>query len=109
MMKEENIITLDNGARYLLLHDLDEIDGKRFFYAVGITPDDDIDSEDSLFFEVFEEDGETSVEKVDPESEVYKTLLTIELVDASLEADVPGVKEQVEQFVEDMEARESGN
>ena len=28
MMQENNAITLDNGKKYLLLHDLEEINGK---------------------------------------------------------------------------------
>lgn len=108
MMKEENVITLEDDSRYLLLHDLEEIDGKRYFYAVGVTPDDELNMKDNLFFEVIEENGQTLVDKVDPNSDVYKKLITIELVDASVDL-IPGAREQVEQFIDDMDARESGN
>ncbi len=105
-MQENNIITLANGGRYLLLHDLEDVEGQRYFYAVGVTPNYEIDAEDNLFFLVTEENGKTLIEKVDPQSELYQKLLTIELVDSSVE-NVPGFKERFDEFMQVMEARES--
>ncbi len=106
MMKEDNVITLANGGRYLLLHNLGDVDGKNYFYAVGMSPDNEIEADDNLFFEVTENDGNTIVVKVDESSDTYKKLLTIELVDSTLE-NFPNFADKVEEFIKTMDAKES--
>ena len=61
MIEEGKLITIDTGGRYVLLHDLEMIEGKRYFYAVGVNDDDTINENDALFFEVKNADTEKPV------------------------------------------------
>ncbi len=87
MLKENNVITLDSGERYLLLHELENVEGKNYFYAIGVQDDDNLDKDDLQFFEVSIEDGEELVEVVDPETELFKTLTAIEFIDSKIDED----------------------
>lgn len=102
MLKENNVITLDNGERYLLLHNLENINDKNYYYAIGVKNDDDLDKDDLVFFEVSIEDGEELVEKVDQNSELFKTLTAIEFIDSKLDED-PSYEKYLDEFIKDME------
>ncbi len=107
-MKENIIITLETGARYLLLHELNDIDGKNYFFAVGITDDDSLDEKETVFFEVTTENGEELVEKVDPESDLYKTLITIEYADSRLDED-PSFAPKLETLINVIEKQQTSS
>ncbi len=108
MIKENNVITIDSGERYLLLHNLEEIEGKNYYYAIGVKDDDSLDETDVVFFEVTEEDGSEYVEKVDPTSEIYKTLTAIEYIDSRIDED-PSYEEKLDEFVTSIESQTSSN
>ena len=108
MMKENNVITIDSGERYLLLHNLEEIEGKNYYYAIGVKDDDSLDETDVVFFEVTEEDGAEYVEKVNPTSEIYKTLTAIEYIDSRIDED-PSYEEKLDEFVASIESQTSSN
>ena len=108
MMQENNAITLDNGKKYLLLHDLEEINGKRYFYAIGLKEDESLDMNDAIFFEVTNEDGAEYVEKVDPTTDLYKTLTAIEFIDSKIDED-PSYEKALEEFVATIERQETSS
>lgn len=84
-MKVEDVITLDNDAKYLLLDELDYKDEK-YFYAVGVYDNQEFDYDDYLFFKVgVDQEGEY-VEKVD-EGPIYRDLLTIIVADSATDGD----------------------
>lgn len=108
MIKENMIITLETGGRYLLLHEINEIDNKKYYYAVGVTEDDDINQKDTVFFEAEEENGESSVTMVDPASDIYKALTAIELFDSKVEDD-PRFEARLDEFINAFENQTSSN
>ena len=109
MIEEGKLITIDTGGRYVLLHDLDIIEGKRYFYAVGVNDDDTLNENDVLFFEVKNADTEKPVViKVDPTSDLYKTLTAIEFIDSKIYED-PSFEKELEKFVASVDELRSSN
>lgn len=105
MIGERKVITLSNGGKYLIIHEigkLDENEKERYFFAMGVTPEYDLDTEDALFLSVCSENGEEIVTKVDEDTELYKSLSVLEVV-SSLMDNVSGYKEQLQKEIEKME------
>lgn len=75
MLEVDNIITLSNYKEYLLL-DKTSIDGKDFFFAVGVDKNEEPNLEDYKFLEASKEDGKEYVEEV-TDSELHKALYTL--------------------------------
>lgn len=101
MMEEKKVITLSNDGKYLLLHDLGQIDGienERFFFAIGVTPDYDLDTDDIIFLSTYKKNGQDIVKKVSENSEVYKVLSYLEVVTTAME-NIPGYKKQLEEEI----------
>lgn len=97
ILEEQRLITLSNDGRYLLVNDLGEIEGeegKRFFLAIGVTPDYDLDISDIIFLETFKENDETVVTRVNEGTELYNTLSFLEVVSTAME-NIPDYKEQL--------------
>ncbi len=109
MMEEKRVITLSNGGKYLLIHEIGELeenDGKRYFFAMGVTPDYDLDTEDTLFLCTFKENGEDIVTKVSESTDLYKELSMLEIV-STLMDNVSGYKEQLREEIEKLEGESS--
>lgn len=102
MIGEKKVITLSNGGKYLILHEIGELEEnalEKYFFAMGVTPEYDLDTEDALFLCVTVENGEEVVTKVDEGSELYKSLSVLEVV-SSLIDNVAGYKEQLKKEIE---------
>lgn len=109
MMQEKKVITLSNDGKYLLLHDLGEMDGfegQKFFYAVGVTPDYELDPEDFVFLSTYKRDGQDIVKKVSENTELYKTLSLLEVVSVAMD-NIPGYQKQLEEELSKMEQESS--
>lgn len=108
-MEEKKVITLSNDGKYLLLHDLGEIDGiegERFFFAMGVTPDYDLDTDDIIFLSTYKRNGQDIVKKVSEDSEVYKILSYLEVVTTAMD-NIPGYKKQLEEEIEKLQRESS--
>lgn len=81
-MKVDTIITLDNGLEYALLERL-ELAGKVYFFAAGVTANDESTGE-YIFVEEFSRDAKTMIKLVDDETVVAKlsTIMTKEYLEA---------------------------
>ncbi len=109
MMKEKKVITLSNDGKYLLLHDLGEIDGNegvKYFFAIGVTPDYELDTEDIIFLSTYKKDGKDIVKKVSENTNEYKLLSYLEIVSSALE-NIPGYKKQLEAEISKLEEESS--
>ena len=109
MMEEKKVITLSNDGKYLLLHDLGEIDGienERFFFAMGVTPDYDLDTEDVIFLSTYKRDSQDIVKKVSENSELYKILSYLEVVSTAMD-NIPGYKKQLEEEIKKLQSESS--
>jgi len=101
-MKEKRIITLSNGGKYLLLHDMGELEGfegRKFFFAIGVTPDYDLDREDVIFLSTYQLNGKDMVQRVSESSKEYQTLSLLEVVSTAME-NIPNYKAQLEEELE---------
>lgn len=97
ILEEKRIITLSNDGKYLLVNDLGEIEGeegKKFFFAIGVTPDYELDINDIIFLATFQKNGETVVTRVDEGTEIYNTLSYLEVVSTAME-NIPEYKQQL--------------
>ncbi len=77
ILEENRILTLASGGRYLLTTDIGELEGygdSRYFQAVGVTNEDDLDLEDIIFVKTYKENEEYYIEKVSKEDEEYQVL-----------------------------------
>lgn len=82
-MKVDTIITLDNGLEYALLERI-ELGGRIFFFAAGITAEEESTGE-YIFVEELNRDGKTLIQLVNDEELVAKlsTIMTKEYLEAS--------------------------
>ena len=82
-MQVDTIITLDNGLEYALLERL-ELEGKVFFFAAGITAEEESTGE-YIFVEEFSRDGKTMIKLVNDEEYIAKlsTIMTREYLEAA--------------------------
>ena len=109
MMEEKKVITLSNDGKYLLLHDLgqiEEVGNERFFFAIGVTPDYDLDTDDIIFLSTYKKNGQDIVKKVSENSEVYKMLSYLEVVTTAME-NIPEYKKQLEEEIEKLKEESS--
>lgn len=84
-MKVEDVITLDNDAKYLLLEEIEYKENK-YFFAIGVYDNQEFDYSDYLFFLAGEDEEGEYVEKVE-NNVVYRDLLTILVADQATEDD----------------------
>ncbi len=109
MMEEKRVITLSNGGRYLLIHDLgklEEENDKKYFYAIGVTPDYDLDPEDIVFLSTYKKDNQDVVKKVSENSDTYKKLAYLEIVSTAID-NVPGYKQELAEQIKKLEEESS--
>ena len=108
MMEEKRVITLSNGGRYLLIHDLGTLEENniKYFFAIGVTPDYDLDTEDIIFLSTYKKDGQDVVKKVSENSETYKKLSYLEIVSTAID-NVPGYKQELAEQLQKLEEESS--
>lgn len=109
MMQEKKVITLSNNGKYLLLHDLGELDGfegQKFFYAVVVTPDYEIDKDDFIFISTYKKNNQDIVKKVSENTDLYKTLSLLEVVSVAMD-NIPGYQKQLEEELAKLEQESS--
>lgn len=99
-MNIDDIITLDNDARYYIIDNIDFND-VTYYLAVGLFDNDEVDTKDFVFFKHTIEDGEESVEVVDDEQTLL-ALYALEAENAVLEED-PNGEELVKEFEEKLQ------
>ena len=97
-MKEQDVITLDDGKQYLLLDEL-EFEKNKYFFSVeidkkGVTQEE----KGGMFLKAIEENGEEYVEVVESVLLLEK-LYTLESVSLAMEYN-PYYREKVEELIE---------
>ena len=100
-MKEQDVITLDDGKEYLLLDEL-QYENKKYFFAVeidekGVTQED----KGGIFLKATKENGEEYVETIDSPTLLEK-LYTIDKVSYIRFASVYRNFENLEEFIEEV-------
>ncbi|MBQ8193399.1 MAG: hypothetical protein IJZ46_04960 [Bacilli bacterium] len=98
-MKEQDVITLDDGKEYLLLDEL-QYENKKYFFAVeidekGVTQED----KGGIFLKATKENGEEYVETIDSPTLLEK-LYTIESVSMAMQFN-PEYQESIAKIIED--------
>ena len=94
-MEEGIIVTLENGARYYLVREtIDEEANKKYFLAVGITDQDDINYTEIALFNAEEEKGEEYLTRIDPNTQEYVNIITEQFYDNIIDEN-PGVEESL--------------
>lgn len=94
-MEEGIIVTLENGSRYYLVKEtIDDEAHKKYFLAVGITDQDDINYTEIALFNAEEENGEEYLTRIDPKSQEYVNIITEQFYDNIIEEN-PGVEESL--------------
>lgn len=109
MLEEKKVITLSNDGKYLIIHKIGKLDNepdKEYFFAIGVTPDWDLDIDDTVFLCTYKENGVDLVTKVREESTLYKELSVLEIMSTIMD-NVSGYKEQLKKEIEKMEEESS--
>ena len=92
-MEEGIIVTLENGSRYYLVKEtIDEEANKRYFLAVGITDQDDINYTEIALFLAETEGEEEYLTKIDPKSQEYVNIITEQFYDNLIDEN-PGIED----------------
>lgn len=82
-MKEQDVVTLEDGKEYLLLDELD-YGHKKYFFSVEVNENDEIINPDKgIFLQVIKENGETYLEEVTSQILLEK-LTTLETVSLAM-------------------------
>ena len=105
IIEEGKVITLENNNQYFILTDIGELDdlpGYKYYFAIGVTPEETVDIDDLVFFQTEYIDGNYIVEEVDEDSESYKRLSLLQTVISASEM-IPGYEEKLNKMLENIE------
>jgi len=92
-MEEGIIVTLENGSRYYLIKETnDEETHKKYFLAVGITDQDDINYTEIALFHAEKEGDDEYLTRLDPNSQEYLNIITEQFYDNLIEEN-PGIED----------------
>lgn len=101
-MEEGIIVTLENGSRYYLIKETtDQEVGKKYFLAVGITDEDDIDYTEVALFNAEREGEDEYLTRIDPKSQEYLNIITEQFYDNLVEEN-PSIKDQLLKRLEEI-------
>lgn len=110
MIQAHSLITLSNGGRYLLIDEINEVEGqkdKRFFFSMGVNPDDTLDHEDTIFLAYYKNNfGDYVMEKVDETSDLYTSLSLMETISVAMD-NIPGYTKKLEEEIEKLQQESS--
>ena len=98
-MKENDLVTLDDDKKYVLLNEI-EVDAERKYFLAAEVKDEGIDFKSSLFFKAgIDEEGEYLDDVVDPEEikELLLLITTKEVVENN-----PEYASEIEKIIEQM-------
>lgn len=107
IIEEGTVIMLDDNNRYLLVHEIGDIEGypnKIYYFAAGVTINDKINTDDICFIEIEKEGQDIYATKVRKNTEIYDILATLESISIATDAD-PSLKEKVTDYLERLEER----
>ena len=101
IIEEGSVITLGNGAEYILVHNLGEVDGfeGKFFFSVGVTPNEKLNVDDITFLQIRDTENGPIAKNLEKNSEIYSLLSCLEITDMLIE-NLPGYKDKfVNEFI----------
>ncbi len=99
-MEEGIIVTLENGSRYYLIKETrDEETNKKYFLAVGITDQDDINYTEIALFLAEKEGNDEYLTRLDPSSQEYINIITEQFYDNLIEEN-PGIEDALIESLE---------
>lgn len=107
IIEEGTVIILDDSNRYLLVHEIGEIEGypnKNYYFAAGVTKNDKINTDDICFIEIEKEGQDIYATKVRKNTELYDILATVESISIATDAD-PSLKGKITEELEKLEER----
>jgi hypothetical protein len=106
MVEEERIITGENGGKYLIVKEIENDVNGRFFFALGINDNYEIDYDNNIIFKA-EKDGDAEyVTALDENSEEFQELTATYALKIMSEY-VPGVKQKAEEIIKKLEEEDS--
>ena len=108
MVEEERIITASNGGKYLIVKEIDEDEKGRYFFAIGVTEDYQIDYDNIIIFKAEKEGDKEYVTALDEQTEEYQDLMSIYYLKIMCEY-IPGAKKKAEEYLKQLEEEESSN
>jgi len=96
IIEEGTEITLANGGRYYLVHEIGELEGYEgnYFFAAGITKNEKINTNDIAFIRITNNDGKTMAKKIGKNNEIYALLSSLEITSVLMES-IPGFKDRL--------------
>ena len=106
MVKEEYIISTDNGGKYLIVKEIDEDEKGKYFFAVGITDDYEIDYENIIIFRAEKKGEQEIVTALDENTDEYQELMATYYVKIACEY-IPGARKKAEEIIKQLEEESS--
>ena len=106
MVEEQRIITASNGGKYLIVKEIDKDEEGKYFFALGVTKDYEIDYDNTIIFKAEKEGDQEFVTALDPESPEYEELMSVYFLKIMCEY-VPGAKQEAERIIKQLAEEES--
>lgn len=109
VIEEGTIIKLEDDFEYLIIEDfgeLSEYPGKKYYLAVGLTPDEKIKINDVIYI-ALEKDGEDYyISKVEEKTEIHDLLNLVDLLKDIIE-EHPELEKTIYELLDKYEAKAS--
>ena len=111
IIEEGSVITLGNGAEYILAHEIGELEGLegKYYFSVGITQNDKLNIDDITFLQIRETENGPIAKNLEKTSEIYQMLACLEITKILIES-LPGYKNKLaNEFKKVEQLQESSN
>ena len=109
VIEEGIIIKLEDDFEYLIIKDIGEIEeyrGKKYYLAVGLTPDEKIKTNDVIYIALEKENEDYFVSKVEEKPEIHDLLNFVDLLETIVE-EHPELEKAIYDLLDKYEAKAS--
>lgn len=111
IIEEGSVITLGNGAEYILAHEIGELDGfeGKYYFSVGVTPNNKLNIDDITFLQIRDTENGPVAKNLEKTSQIYQMLACLEITKILIES-LPSYKNKLAtEFKRIEEFEESSN
>lgn len=111
IIEEGSVITLGNGAEYILAHEIGELDGfeGKYYFSVGVTQNNKLNIDDITFLQIRDTENGPVAKNLEKTSQIYQMLACLEITKILIES-LPSYKNKLAtEFKRIEEFEESSN
>lgn len=110
IIEEGSVITLGNGAEYILAHEIGELDGfeGKYYFSVGVTQNNKLNIDDITFLQIRDTEKGPIAKNLEKNSDEYKMLACLEITKILIES-LPNYKNKLANEIQRIEELEESS